>query len=147
MPTIRSGSRAATASTLSSTPFGLSSSGSASPSSSCAHGHVPNGCSPYQSRMPTGMTPSASNASWSLKPTETTRVGSASIVVDPYLCSIVTGNAASLSATVEPAVVTSADSVQAAVLDVVVTTAGASEQGRGGERDERKGRMSHRSFS
>ena len=72
MPTIRSGSSAATASTLSSAPFGLSTTGSASPSSSCAHGHTANGCSPYQSRMPTGITPSASRASWSLKPTETT---------------------------------------------------------------------------
>ena len=51
-----------------------------------------NGCSPYQSRMPTGTTPRARRASWSAKPTVTTRSGCSGIVVSPYLCSIVTGN-------------------------------------------------------
>ena len=58
-----------------------------------AHGHVANGCSPYQSRMPTGTTPRASSESWSENPTVTTRSGWLGIVVSPYLCSIVTGNA------------------------------------------------------
>ncbi len=140
-----SGLSAATASTLSSTPFGLSNSGSASPSSSCAHGHMPNGCSPYQSRMPTGITPSREqDASWSLKPTETTRVGSASIVVDPYLCSIVTGNAASLSAVVTSAAVVFGRASEASSSPPETPVA---SEGRGGERDERKGGMSHRSLS
>ncbi|MFF5986616.1 hypothetical protein [Prauserella flavalba] len=40
-------------------------------------------------------TPSASGPSWSVSPTATTRSGGSSIVVLPYLCSIVTGNAPS----------------------------------------------------
>src|SRR5262245_4842554 len=44
--------------------------------------------------MPTGFTPRARIVSWSTKPTDTTRCGSLGIVVEPYLWSIVTGNAA-----------------------------------------------------
>lgn len=47
-----------------------------------------------KSRTPTGTTPSASTKSASLKPTATTRVGAAGIVVLPNACVIVTGNAA-----------------------------------------------------
>ena len=73
-------------------------SGSASPSSSCAHGHVANGWSPYQSVTPIGVTPSASTVSCSVTPTVTTRCGSASTTVVPSACSTVTGNAASAPA-------------------------------------------------
>ena len=95
-PTIRSGSRAATASKL--IAVDGSTVGVASPSSSVAHGHTADGYSPYHSRIPTGMTPSASKASWSVKPTDTTRCGSAGTTVSPYLCSMVTGNAADAAA-------------------------------------------------
>jgi hypothetical protein len=63
-PTIRSGCSAATASKSISTEE--STSGCASPRASCAQGHTACGMSPYQSRMPTGTTPSASSGSWSL---------------------------------------------------------------------------------
>ena len=42
---------------------------------------------------PTGTTPSDRTASWSDQPRVATRVGSSSIVVSPYACSIVTGKA------------------------------------------------------
>ena len=66
--------------------------GSASPSSSWAHGHVANGWSPYQSVTPTGVTPRASTKSCSVTPTVTTRCGSSSTTVVPRACSTVAGN-------------------------------------------------------
>ena len=65
----------------------------ASPSSSFAHGKIAPGCLPYHSVVATGTTPSASSASCSRSPTTTIRFGADSIVVEPYLWSIVTGNA------------------------------------------------------
>ena len=92
-PMIRSGRCAATFSIcvpsvlVSTTGFG------ASPSSSVAHGKIAPGCLPNHSVVATGTTPSASSASCSRRPTTTTRLGCFSIVVEPYLCSIVTGKA------------------------------------------------------
>src|SRR6187431_3264332 len=48
--------------------------------------------------MPTGTVPSAISVSCSRRPTHTTRLGAFSIVVSPYLCLIVTGNADSSGA-------------------------------------------------
>ncbi|WP_296368366.1 ATP-binding protein [Pseudonocardia sp.] len=69
-------------------------SGCAPPSACCAQGRLLSSYSPVKSRTPTGTTPSASTKSASLKPTATTRVGAAGIVVLPNACVIVTGNAA-----------------------------------------------------
>ena len=58
-----------------------------------AHGKIAPGCSPYHSVVPTGTMPRASSESCSRRPTTTTRSGASVIVVSPYLCGIVTGNA------------------------------------------------------
>jgi hypothetical protein len=91
MPTIRSGFSAAMASKLRSPEDGTS--GVAEPSAALAQGHTAEGWSPYQSRMPTGTTPSASTVSWSVNPTVTTRSGGFGITVVPNLCSTDTGKA------------------------------------------------------
>jgi hypothetical protein len=65
-------------------------------SSSCAHGRLVMSIPPWNWRTPTGLTPSASAKSWSLKPTATTRSGGCSTTVVPNLCSIVTGKPASV---------------------------------------------------
>src|SRR5690349_12828034 len=104
-PTMRSGSSERICSKLSSADD--STSGVAPPRRSTAHGHVAWGWSPYQSRMPTGTTPSASRASWSVNPTVTTRSGRDGTTVSPYLCGTKTGNPAPLDAAVpaDPAAV------------------------------------------
>src|SRR5262245_32105559 len=99
-PTMRSGSSERICSKLSSADD--STSGAAPPRRSTAHGHVAWGWSPYQSRMPTGTTPRASRASWSVKPTVTTRSGFAGTTVVPYLCSIETGNPAAVAVPSDP---------------------------------------------
>src|SRR6056297_1476581 len=120
-PTIRSGSSAAICSKLSSPDDNTS--GSASPSSSCAQGHTPFGWSPNQSRRPTGTTPRASRKSCSLKPTDTTRCGSSSIVVEPNLCSIVTGNGAASSSMASTCVSADGSSLVPAAGETVEATA------------------------
>ncbi len=71
-----------------------STSGSPAPRAAVAQGQVAYGCSPYHSVTPTGMVPSAITGSCSVSPTVTTRSGSASMVVSPRSCSMVTGYAA-----------------------------------------------------
>jgi hypothetical protein len=65
--------------------------GSAPASSSCAHGRLVMSIPPWNWRTPTGVTPSASAKSWSLKPTVTTRSGVCSTTVVPNLWSMLTG--------------------------------------------------------
>jgi len=57
---------------------------------------------PVNSTTPTGLTPSASTASWSVQPTVTTRSGGALISVVPYLCSMRTGAAPPAAASASP---------------------------------------------
>ena len=57
--------------------------GSASPSSSSAHGQVAWSYSPYQSVTATGAMPKASTKSWSLKPSVTTLSGASLSSVVP----------------------------------------------------------------
>ena len=74
-----------------------------------AHGPMPFS-KPIQSVTPTGATPSAKKASCSLSPTLTTRSGRSVSSVVPYLCSIVTGNAARSSVVVAPEPAAESDS-------------------------------------
>ncbi len=90
---IRSGVRAAICSS-GSLSGALITSGFASPSAGVAHGQTAYGCSPYHSVVATGATPRASRMSCSVKPTTTTRFGSAGTTVSPYLCVTVTGKTA-----------------------------------------------------
>src|SRR5690349_17266322 len=64
------------------------------PSASLTHGYV--GYSVNHSRVLTGTTPRASTGSWSFQPTVRTRSGCFSIVVEPNLCAMLTGNAAAV---------------------------------------------------
>src|SRR5690606_18139001 len=87
---------------------------------SSAHTQVAYGFSPHHSRTPTGMTPSERRKSWSWYPTETTRCGSASIVVEPYLCSMVTGKAPT-AASVAASVAVASVEVVAVLVAVAVS--------------------------
>ena len=90
MPMIRSGVRAAICSS-GSLSGALITSGFASPRAGVAHGQTAYGWSPYHSVVAIGATPSASRMSCSVKPTTTTRFGSAGTTVSPYLWVTVTG--------------------------------------------------------
>ena len=59
-----------------------------------AQGQTADVCSPYHSVVATGVTPMASRMSCSVKPTTTTRCGSAGTTVSPYLWVTVTGKTA-----------------------------------------------------
>src|SRR5690349_19485541 len=73
----------------------VSDSGTAAlPSFSLAQGQISPGFSPNHLVVATGTTPRASRASCSVSPTTTTRWGTLVISVVPYLCSMLTGNAA-----------------------------------------------------
>ncbi len=90
---IRSGARAAIFSIWMPLVSSSTSGSAASPSASVAHGKMYPGASPNHLVTATGTMPSASRASWSVSPTETTRVGAAVTSVSPYLCLIVAGKA------------------------------------------------------
>ena len=118
MPRMRSGRCAATFSIWTPSVLVSTVGALALPSSSVAHGKIAPGCLPNHSVVATGTTPSASSASCSRRPTTTTRSGCFSIVVEPYLCSIVTGKAPEsdwdCSAGAEPDSVLSSSEPQAA---------------------------------
>ena len=90
---IRSGASAAICSS-GSLSGALITCGFASPSAGVAHGQTAYGWSPYHSVVAIGATPSASRMSCSVKPTTTTRVGSAGTTVSPYLWVTVIGKTA-----------------------------------------------------